>query len=91
MPSKNRVCNEVINEVISRYSRVAFENGEAESPVESKVREGDVKLTEQDFWGWFCDEMNAKEFRDCFINNERDDFYGSLKAIRAEYESRCSK
>lgn len=87
MPQDNKVCNEVLNEIISRYSRAKFEENGERTSEESEIREG--KETETDFWSWFCEQMKDKNFKNCFENSDREDFYGSLKTIREEYPSRC--
>lgn len=89
MPKESRVCTEVLNEIISRYSKIAFEKDTVkEEQHEAEAEDTEVE-TEEDFWTWFCGEMKTKSFKDCFVKNEREDFYGSLKTVRDEYESRC--
>lgn len=81
------VCTEVINEIISRYSRVKnYEEGEKKDqpPEEETTRE-----SESDFWGWFCESIKDSKFKKCFLDSDRDDFYGSMKSIREQYESKC--
>lgn len=86
MPDEEKGCTEILNEIISRYSRIAFEkNGENPLP---EVGNEPIE-TEKDFWDWFCGEMKNDKFKQCFLKNEREDFYGSLKVLREEYKTRC--
>ncbi|AKA48986.1 hypothetical protein IX51_07640 [uncultured archaeon] len=89
MPKDDRVCTEVLNEIISRYSRIAFEKGGEEKEEATLGVVEQKNGTEEEFWAWFCKEMKNKSFRDCFEKSEREDFYGSLSAVRKEYDSRC--
>lgn len=89
MPSGDRVCTEVLNEIISRYSKTKFEkmSGSDEEPqVETEPLE-----SEDEFWRWFCSEMKDSSFKKCLEISTREDFYGALKSVREEYKSRCKQ
>lgn len=85
MPKKDTACTEVLNEVISRYSRVVFENTEGSKKDASSVNQE----SDKDFWPWFCKSMNEDHFRKCFEGSQRTDFYGSLDSVRKQYEEKC--
>ena len=89
MPEDKRECTEVLNEIISKYSKVAFEKNSKEEVEKTESIQEQKLATEGEFWTWFCGEMKDKNFRKCFEDTKRDDFYGSLATIRKEYESRC--
>ncbi len=89
MPEDRRECTEVLNEIISRYSKVAFEKGSKVEEEKNQPIQEEGPATEEEFWTWFCSEMKDKGFKKCFEDTDRDDFYGSLATIRKEYEGRC--
>lgn len=87
MPKVDRVCTEILNEIISKYSRSKFETADV-SGEESEVGE-EPKETEEEFWNWFCSGMKDTNFKKCFLDSDREDFYGALKTVREQYESKC--
>lgn len=89
MPEVKRQCTEVVNEIISRYSRIAFEKDESNVDDDSATTRELIDSTQEEFWTWFCSEMKDNDFKKCFLDKSRDDFYGSLEAVRKEYEQRC--
>lgn len=87
MPSADRVCTEILNEIISRFSKMKFEKNsiqEGEPQVKAEPLE-----SEGEFWNWFCKEMKDSKFKKCMESSTREDFYGALKTVREEYASKC--
>ncbi len=87
MPKSSGGCTEILNEIISRYSRIVYEKT-AEPEITKEGQEEKIE-TESDFWSWFCESMKDKKFKSCFEDSERTDYYGSLSTIREEHKKRC--
>lgn len=85
MPKKDTTCTEILNEIISRYSKSVFEDSKGNSSGEQNVN----RVPNEEFWPWFCESIKEERFRKCFEGSKRTDFYGSLGAVRKEYKEMC--
>lgn len=89
MNQNEKTCTEIVGEIISKYSNI--KTGETSTRFEVRNETATVLESEKEFWDWFCSNVNDKHFMECFLESDREDYYGSLEEIRAKYKERCKK